>query len=96
MLQKRSQGESWELNRAQQCAAVAEKAHLIPDWIDIWKAQEVIRIIFLYVGGETSAGVLCLGLGIPLRCRKIGGSPEENSKDSKFKNGLWENWFSFV
>lgn len=88
MLQKRSQGESWALNGIQQCAAVAEKAHLIPDWIDIWKTQEVIRIILLYLGGETSAGVLCLALGIPLRCRKVGESPEEDTKDSKFKNGL--------
>lgn len=33
-------------------------------------------------------------MDIPLRCRKIGGSPEDNYKDSRFKNGLWGTGFA--
>lgn len=56
--------------------------------------QEVI--ILLYLGGETSAGALCLVSGVPLRSGKIGESPEENSKDSRFRNGLQGKWLCFV
>lgn len=53
-------------------------------------------IILLYLGGETSAGALCLVSGISLRCRKFGESPEENSKDSSFRTGLQGKWLCFV